>query len=292
MTRPSPFVSDAARRAYLRWYRQQEARWPVPFEDRFIETPEGRTHLRLSGPENAPPLVLLPGLASTSLLWAANAAAWAHHFRVYAPDMIYDAGLSEPYVPTGKRRTLLAWLGRLFAAGIPRPFALCGMSYGGWLAAEYALAHPGDVSRLVLIAPAATVLPLRKRFLAAALAMLLCPRRLGPPYFRWLFADSLRAPGAMTIEEFLETARFQSHTFRPRLPAVPRVLTDAELAALPKTLFLMGEHDRLYDPRRAAARLLRANPKTQAFVIPGAGHDLPLLKVRDVNAAVLEFLQG
>ena len=83
--------------------------------------------------------------------------------------MIYDAGLSVNAAPVWRRRTLLSWLSHLFdALSLRRPFALAGMSYGGWLAAEYALAHPEDVSRLVLLAPAAAVRPLRPRFLAAA----------------------------------------------------------------------------------------------------------------------------
>lgn len=292
MNRYFPFVSEAAKARYTARYREEEARWPLPFTERFVETPEGRTYCRVCGPEGAPPLVLLPGLTTPSLTWAVNAAAWGRAFRLYTPDMIYDAGLSVNAVPVRRRRTLLAWLSHLFdALGVRRPFALAGMSYGGWLAAEYALAHPEDVSRLVLLAPAAAVRPLRPRFLAAAAACLFFPRLFADRYFRWMFADSLARPGAMTFAEFQEGARLRLSSFRLRVPALPRVFTADKLARLPRTLFLMGEHDRLYDARDAVRRLRRAAPQGEAHVIAGAGHDLPVIAADRVNALVLDFLK-
>lgn len=292
MNRYFPFVSEAAKARYTARYREEEARWPLPFTGRFVETPEGRTYCRVCGPADAPPLVLLPGLTTPSLLWAPNAAAWGRAFRLYTPDMIYDAGLSVNAAPVWRRRTLLSWLSHLFGAlALRRPFALAGMSYGGWLAAEYALAHPTDVSRLVLLAPAAAVQPLRPRFLAAAAACLFFPRLFADRYFRWMFADSLARPGAMTFAEFQEGARLRLSSFRLRVPALPRVFTDGELARLPQTLFLMGEHDRLYDPFAAARRLLAACPHAEARVLPGAGHDLPVVAAGRVNALVLDFLK-
>lgn len=292
MNRYFPFVSEAAKARYTARYREEEARWPLPFTGRFVETPEGRTYCRVCGPADATPLVLLPGLTTPSLLWAPNAAAWGRAFRLYTPDMIYDAGLSVNAAPVWRRRTLLSWLSHLFGAlSLRRPFALAGMSYGGWLAAEYALAHPTDVSRLVLLAPAAAVQPLRPRFLAAAAACLFFPRLFADRYFRWMFADSLARPGAMTFAEFQEGARLRLSSFRLRVPALPRVFTDGELARLPQTLFLMGEHDRLYDPFAAARRLLAACPHAEARVLPGAGHDLPVVAAGRVNALVLDFLK-
>lgn len=292
MNRYFPFVSEAAKARYTARYREEEARWPLPFTGRFVETPEGRTYRRVCGPADAPPLVLLPGLTTPSLLWAPNAAAWGRSFRLYTPDMIYDAGLSVNAAPVWRRRTLLSWLSHLFGAlSLRRPFALAGMSYGGWLAAEYALAYPEDVSRLVLLAPAAAVRPLRPRFLAAAAACLFFPRLFADRYFRWMFADSLARPGAMTFAEFQEGARLRLSSFRLRVPALPRVFTDGELARLPQTLFLMGEHDRLCNPFAAARRLRAACPHAEARVLPGAGHDLPVVAAGRVNALVLDFLK-
>ena len=292
MNRYFPFVSEVAKARYTARYREEEAQWPLPFTGRFVETPEGRTYCRVCGPADATPLVLLPGLTTPSLLWAPNAAAWGRAFRLYTPDMIYDAGLSVNAAPVWRRRTLLSWLSHLFGAlALQRPFALAGMSYGGWLAAEYALAHPEDVSRLVLLAPAAVVRPLRPRFLAAAAACLFFPRLFADRYFRWMFADSLARPGAMTFAEFQEGARLRLSSFRLRVPALPRVFPDGELARLPQTLFLVGEHDRLCDPFAARRRLLAACPHAEARVLPGAGHDLPVVAAGRVNALVLDFLK-
>ena len=55
------------------------------------------------------------------------------------------------------------------------------------------------------------------------------------------------------------------------------------------TLFIVGEHERIYDPATALARLERVAPHIQRVLIAGAGHDLPWLKPDEVNARALEF---
>jgi pimeloyl-ACP methyl ester carboxylesterase len=71
----------------------------------------------------------------------------------------------------------------------------------------------------------------------------------------------------------------------------PSVLTDEEWQSITvPMLFLVGENEKIYSPERAIERLVRVAPQVQAEVIPGAGHDLSLVRARLVNQKVLEFL--
>jgi len=72
-----PFRSAPARDEYLAMYERLAATWPVPNETRLVDTGWGQTHVRISGPSDGPPLVLLPGAAVSSLMWRANARTMA-----------------------------------------------------------------------------------------------------------------------------------------------------------------------------------------------------------------------
>ena len=155
-----PFRSAKARAEYLALYNNRARAWPVESETRLIDTPSGQTFVRMSGRPADPPLVLLPGSLGTSLTWIPNISALSAHYRTYALDSIYDFGLSVRRRKLSKQGGLLAWLDEVINALVPGGApSLAGLSYGGWLAALYAQRFPGNVSKLVLLTPAATVLP-------------------------------------------------------------------------------------------------------------------------------------
>lgn len=64
-----PFRSAAAKDEYLAYYDEQARRWPVASESQLVGTSFGQTFVRVSGPEERPPLVLLPGDSENSLAW-------------------------------------------------------------------------------------------------------------------------------------------------------------------------------------------------------------------------------
>jgi hypothetical protein len=91
-----PFTSQQARDRYLAHYDAMEKSWPIESENRTVTTEHGTTFMRVSGPADAPPLVLLPGGQSTSLVWKRVIEPLSARFRTYALDSIYDEGRSVP----------------------------------------------------------------------------------------------------------------------------------------------------------------------------------------------------
>jgi len=84
------------------------------------------------------PLILLPGLLCDAALWAAQAEALADIADVRIADLTRDdsiAGMAE----------------RVLAEAPPGPFALAGLSMGGYVAQDIALRAPERVSRLALL---------------------------------------------------------------------------------------------------------------------------------------------
>src|SRR5262245_63781195 len=89
------FQSAQAKVRYLAFYDERAKQWPVPSENRVLKTSYGQTFVRVSGPSDGEPLMLLPGLSATSLMWIPYIASWSRIYRTYALDIVGDAGRSS-----------------------------------------------------------------------------------------------------------------------------------------------------------------------------------------------------
>lgn len=300
MTTPSyhPFRSEQAKAEFEAFYLQWAETWPVPSETRFVDTPSGRTFVRASGPRTGPPLVLLPGTRGTSLMWSGCIAALSARYRNYALDTITDIGLSVPRRKISTKEDLVTWLDEVFTALIPEgPLNLMGMSYGGWLASEYAHGFPGRLRKVVMLAPGGTVLRLSPAFFIRVMIVSIpLPGLGGKPLqrtLRWLFQDTVRSgeKGRIMVEQQLPYLLTAGRLFNlPRL-VWPTVLDDKAWQRFRvSALFLVGENEKIYSARAAVRRLKRVAPQVETGIIPGAGHDLTMVRAGVVAKRVLEFL--
>lgn len=288
-----PYRSSALRDTYFAHYDSLAAKeWPVASEARMVPTAHGGTFVRISGPAGAPPLVLLPGAAATSLMWVPNVQALSAEYRTFAVDQIGEIGRSTCTQPVRCLNDLLVWLNELFdALQLEDGINLAGMSYGGALTAQYALHYPQRLNKAILLAPGNTVLRVRTVWMVRLILAVIASRRYLPRLFRWMFADMARKDPQWleaTIEELLTGMRI----LQPRKTPIPPVVADAEWGGLKvPALLLVGEHETIYSAERAVSRMKRVAPLVRAEVIPGAGHDLTFVQAAIVNRMILEFLK-
>ena len=92
----------------------------------------------------ADPLVLVPGLDGTGLLFYRQVPLLERRFRVTTHRLRDSATRIEGTIEDLDQR-----LGTVATAG--EPVTLVGESFGGALSLSYALAHPGRVARLVIV---------------------------------------------------------------------------------------------------------------------------------------------
>jgi pimeloyl-ACP methyl ester carboxylesterase len=261
-----------------------------------VPTSYGQAFVRISGPAGAPPLVLLPGGTATSLMWAPNIRALSGAYRTFAVDQIGDVGRSTCIKPVRRVKDLLVWLDELFdALKLEDGINLAGVSYGGWLTAEYALHAPKRLNKIVLLTPGSTVLRFSTKFFLqlffAAISFAAIGRRWCVlPLFRWLFADWARTdPGR--FEEEVDWLVTIMRSLQPRRLPFPTVMTDAEWGGLRvPAVFLVGEHEHIYAADRAVRRLRRVAPHVRTEIVPGAGHDLTVVRAEMVSRKILDFL--
>ncbi|MCK4790966.1 MAG: alpha/beta hydrolase [Desulfobacteraceae bacterium] len=289
-----PFRSKKAKETYLTYYDEYAKRWPIASEYKLVKTSFGQTFVRVSGPKDGPPLVLLPGDSENSLAWTPQIAALSVDYRTYALDHIFDNGRSIYTRPMKKPSDFVQWLDELFTALELDNINLMGFSYGGWQASLYALSFPQRLNKLILLAPAATVLSGRLEVLVRGMLYYFIPTHfIVQRYLYWYNADSVRkdetsreAIDNMVTELLLSTKCFKRRRFVP-----PTVLTNKDWQNLKvPTLFLVGENEVTYSAQKAIRHLNKVAPKVKTVITPDAGHDLAIVKTEWVNNEVLKFL--
>jgi pimeloyl-ACP methyl ester carboxylesterase len=290
-----PFRSKKAREEYFARYDMRAKIWPVFSESVMVKTSYGRTFVRISGPVDGPPLVLLPGAGATSLIWYPNIKALSASCRVYAVDSIYDYGRSLPVRTFKSADELVDCLNDLLGAlGLEDKINLMGLSYGGWLASRYALCFPERINKIVLLAPAATFLPLRAEFQIRAILMALPFRFFTKSFMFWVLEDFVQKNEASRtmVDQTVDDMWVARRCYKTRGFVNPTVLKDEELRNIKvPALFLVGENEKIYSARKAIQRVNSVAPHIKSEIILDAGHDLAIVQAEMVNKKVSEFLK-
>jgi pimeloyl-ACP methyl ester carboxylesterase len=170
-----------------------------------------------------------------------------------------------------------------------------GLSYGGWITSQYALHHPNRLEKVVLLAPAATVLPFQPEFLTRGILCLLPHRYFVRSMMSWMLEDAAKKDDdvRLFVEEAAENMFVGLRSFKPIRLVNPTVLTEEQWQSIQvvPTLFLVGENEKLYSAHDAVMRLETVAPKINVELIPNAGHDLTLVQAELVNSKIVEFLE-
>ncbi|HAA54597.1 MAG TPA: hypothetical protein DCE42_07555 [Myxococcales bacterium] len=286
------FRNDAAKEAYMNAYNEVLATWDIPYEEQFIETDFGQTYALITGPKDAPPLFLLHGLGSSSIIWSANIDVLSRHYRVYALDIIADFGRSIPTRSPWKRTHYTDWLlGVLDALNIEQAHFM-GVSFGGWVSINMAREHPERVSRIVLLAPAATFLRVSMPFLLGGAPMWVNPSlKYANRFMRWSAANHEDEAYQQYMEALIQQfyLGWKHSTLRPRV--VPGVFSDRVLKRIhTPTLFMIGDKDKIYDPQKAVQRAEQLLPHVTTKIVPNASHDITIAGRHTIATEVPDFL--
>ena len=294
MTPYHPFRSATAKEQYLKLYDIRVQKWPVDSQTRLVDSSYGQTFVRMSGPSGAPPLVLLHGAGGDSLQWIPNIEALSRSYRVYAVDNIYDYGRSIYRQSIKNPDDYVNWLDELFSVlELGNNIKLMGLSYGGWLTSQYALRFPDRLDKIVLLAPAGTVLPIRLAWIMRAVLCFVPHRYFTKSFLFWLLEDLAQKDEASRImlEEEVDAVFVRMRCYKPIRLVNPTVLADVELHSIKvPTLYIVGENEKICSAQKAIQRLHRVAPHIKTEVIRDAGHDVTFVQEDLVNTKVLEFL--
>ncbi len=296
MTGASPFKTPEGEAVYLEAYDTTlKELWPVPYEETEIHTRFGVTHVVISGPTDAPPLVLLHGYTFTLMMWVSYIEDFSRAHRVYAIDVMGQPSRSIPAEPIRDSADFVEWLtGTLDGLNIHRA-SFVGNSFGAWVALNLALAAPHRIQMLLLLSPAASLLPMSMRFGLRSVLPGLIPTRRGMfSLMAWMgmqATDSDPTIARLLDLMWLGVSHFRMPSETRRI--MPGAFSDEELRSLPMpVLLLMGEQEVMYDAATALERAREHIPNLDGELIPNSSHGMILSHHQLVDRRATTFLNS
>jgi pimeloyl-ACP methyl ester carboxylesterase len=240
------------------------------------------------------PVALIHGFTLDTRMWDDQFLPLAAHYRVVRYDARgfgrSDLPTGEPYSPHDDLRALLEHLGL-------GPAAITGLSMGGGIAADFAIAHPDATRALVLLDAALGGHRFSPGWGAASKPIWAAAREEGVAAAkeRWLahdlFAPAHEQPAvaarlATIVGDYSGWHWLNRDTARgvePPALARPNAITAPTLA-------IIGERD-VPDFHAMAATLKEGLPNARLVTIPGVGHMANMEAPQAVNRAILDFLR-
>ena len=249
---------------------------------------------------DGPPLVLLHGIPTSSLLWREVIPHLARSYRVIAPDMLNYGQSDKPLradVSIAAQARIL--LGLLDALGLPR-VDLAAHDIGGGVAQIVAVRHPERLNRLVLLSaacfdswPIPEFEPLQEPDAEAGISVAAFDAMLRDFLPQGVAAEDGLSDAATEIMlrpwsgETGKAALFRN--FRRLSPEYTMAIArELELLDLP-VLVLWGDRDPFQKPAYAK-RLADAIPNAQLEWITGVAHWIMEEQPDEVAARIEAFL--
>ncbi|MFC5183271.1 alpha/beta fold hydrolase [Actinomadura harenae] len=154
----------------------------------FVRLRHGTTHVMVDGPETGEPILFVPGATLSLWVWDGLVERLARAgYRTIRFDR-YGIGFSDrPDVEQNQALFEDQMLDLLDALGVDRPVTLVALAFGGPVAAEFAVHHPGRVAGVCLVSPDGFATPLN-----LGLRLSLLPG-IGLPFFRLTGNRALRS---------------------------------------------------------------------------------------------------
>ncbi len=241
------------------------------------------------------PVVLVHGIAGSTLLWQANLSAIGARHKVFAVDL---PGHGRSGKPGGRYDIDLftrSLLGFLDACGLER-VVLAGHSLGGHVCLKLALERPGRIAKLVLIDSGGLGPEIDVGFLKPLLAGV--TREAAETMLRGLFAKPAMVNRSMVEATFEALSRPGAwEAVRSAVEsAVPRGVQVESLAGrlselrVP-VLIAWGAMDAVIPLARGKVAL-SSLPGAELWVAENAGHCPQIEAASDFNDRLLKFLQS
>jgi len=268
----STFKSEDARKRLETWYQRFLDRVDDPVASRTVSTPHGPSHVLIAGAPSKPPLIALHAMMTSSAHLLSEMGPLLDRFRVIAPDLPGQSVRGLPMHLPYDDRAHTDWLRAVLDALDVREAILFGVSLGGFVARQFATAHPERVRRLILLVPAGIVQgSVLKGLLKMAVPMILYKINPTTKRLRTL-VDPLLTTWDDGWAHYLGDA-FNDFALRRDIPPVA---SDADLNALSMPcLIIAAEHDISFPGGPLIERAESHIPNVETELIRDSRHSPP-----------------
>lgn len=245
------------------------------------------------------PLVLIPGFASGAWSWKWQTEELSANFRTIAFD---TRGVSRSVLNEGAKVSIARIaddiVGMLAVLDIPSAHVL-GISFGGFVAQEFALRYPRHLKKLVLastsfggpyhVAPSMEVLA----SFASTEAMNTADRI--QRHLTQAFSVEFVRDNANVVETFCrlrESNAVPEQVYMQQLQSAMAFNTEARVSEITaETLVVTGDRDTVV-PEQNSYNLAEKIPNARLEILSGAGHMAFVERAAEFNRIVRDFLIG
>jgi pimeloyl-ACP methyl ester carboxylesterase len=155
---PTIYKSPEAKAKIMALYDAKLKACKLPeYEEKYVDTPFGRTHVVVAGKVGLPPVVLLHGINAGAPLALEAMRSLVDKYRIYAVDTIGQATKSDENRPSVKDNSYGMWLAAVLDGLKLEGVAVIGVSYGAFLLQRLIAHAPGRVSKAIFVVPSGLV---------------------------------------------------------------------------------------------------------------------------------------
>lgn len=261
----------------------------IEYEERMVETRFGSTHILVSGPKNAPPVVLLHGGNSFAPLTLAWFVPLTKDYRVYAPDAIGHPGKSAQTRVSSRDESYGQWITDVLDGLEFEQADFIASSFGAGVLLRAAAHAPGRISKAALHVPSGVIkvpvlsmafkigfpfllykwLPNRKRLLKAV---------------DWMFSEE---PDEETLKVLKATFLYVNVEMEMPRPAAKKELEKFKAP----TLVIAAENDTMFPGQEVITRAKDIFPNLVAAECISGSHFPSKKNVAFINNRIHRFLE-
>jgi pimeloyl-ACP methyl ester carboxylesterase len=283
------FQTKKEKNTYITSYNNSLKLWDIPLEEENIKTRYGTAHVIITGPKDGKKLVLLHGMDASSTMWYPNIKVLAKNHRVYAVDFLMEPNKSTLASNALSKEEIVIWYNDIFNYYKLKNFDIVAASRGGWIATLLASQKNNSINKIVLLSPAQTfeyidkvgktssalllkLFPSEKKFSKTLKTFSTHPEKISPVYKKQFYLANKYAKSNASM--------LQMQPF-----------SDDELKSITNPfLVLIGDND-VINSEKSIERAQEFLVKSKTKVIKDAGHFLSIDQTKEVNEAMISFLE-
>ena len=147
------YKSEEYKQKLLELYDEKILSLNVEYEDLFVETSFGRTHILAVGKADLPPVVVLHGINAGAGLALEPIKNLAEKYRLYGVDSIGQAGKSAETKLSVADESYGRWLAEVFNKIGVEKVPVVGVSYGSFILGKLIAYQPERIAKAIFVVP-------------------------------------------------------------------------------------------------------------------------------------------
>lgn len=282
------YKNKSSEESLISLYDTQLKRLNVEFEDLYIETRFGLSHIIKLGSKSGKPILLFHGGNSTAPYYLAGFTDLFKQFCIYAVDTIGHPGKSAQTLLSAKSMEYGEWASDVITAlGFKKMYCIGG-SYGGGILVKLMCVDPEKIEKAVLIVPSGI----------ANISTFKVIFKMGIPMSLYILTKNeywlkktilLMAINEKNIDEStyeMVKNSFEHAVIKAGLPSnvSPKILKQCTA----HILLITAENDCLFPGKKVIKKAKEAFPNLETVLLKNQGHLCVLPK--EVTKKILSFI--